>query len=100
MVGLDILIFETINASQIKEQEQIQEKARKGSIPREQYVKEKQQLEYNTMTLHHEAVQLGIKELGWPQKLDSFREKVKVDFETAWNRYLCFSKQSEIYRNQ
>jgi hypothetical protein len=60
------------------------EKALKGEIECEDYVKENERIEHKSTLLHHEVMSKAIEEMNWSKELDMYQFNRK-DFEEYWS---------------
>lgn len=99
-MNLSGLVFELINAASSKKFQELAQRARKGEISCEEYVKATEHIEFKNALLHHRLVRQGINEKGWDPKIDLYHHHTKLSFEDYWNRFLKHHPHAERYRQQ
>jgi len=92
-------LFELINITQTKRFNKVMESAAEGTIGKDDYAREVENIEFDTAIQHHEIASQAIKECDWPKSIDVYKNNASIGFEKFWETSKT-SEHSEFCRNQ
>jgi hypothetical protein len=97
--NLGSYLFELINITQTKRFNKVIESATEGTIGKDDYAREVENIEFDTAIQHHEIASQAIKECDWPKSIDVYKNNASIGFEKFWETSKT-GEHSEFCRNQ
>jgi hypothetical protein len=97
---LDDFVFELTNVLQCSKHNDVFQKVIDGMLTCEDYAYQTERIEFEGTKIHHRVMQAAIKQMGWSQSLDFYKNSSNLNFNLVWYLSKFFSPHTNYYRIQ